>query len=157
MKNKKTEKNKKKEVGFFESIIIFFDKFEDGIRGWLSRRPILYAFIGGSGVIIFWRGIWHWMDFAVEYFSNGYVLDTSVSLGGLIWWDGPLSIVIGLLILLLTGIFTSSFIGNEIIISGIRGEKKTVDKTEVEIRAEAESLRDIKKDLRKIIKTMNKK
>ena len=46
-----------------KSIIKFFDKIEDKIRGKLSHYPIFYAFIGGVGIVIFWRGVWHTADF----------------------------------------------------------------------------------------------
>lgn len=145
----------------FNGILNFFDKLEDGVRKWLSGYPLLYAFIGGTGVIIFWRGIWHLMDYLMEYFTT---VNKSSDIGTLIWWDGPLSIVIGLVILLITGIFTSSFIGNEIIISGIKGEKKMVDKTESEVRDETESMKGMEKQIKtissrlgKIEKSINKK
>lgn len=133
-----------------KKILAFFDKFEDKVRRWFSRRPLLYAFIGGTGVILFWRGIWHTMDFIMEYFWSAPLINQSIDLKMLIWWDGPLSIIIGMLILLVTGIFTSSFIGNEIIISGIKGEKKMVEKTELEMQSETESLNDIRKEIEAI-------
>lgn len=140
----------------FEWIWDFFDKLEDRVRVWFSRRPLLYAFVGGTGVIIFWRGIWHAMDFIMERYTTGSIVRGSTDMGSLIWWDGPLSIFIGLIILLVTGIFTSSFIGNEIIISGIKGEKKMVDKTESEVRSETESLKSVKKGIRNISGRLNK-
>lgn len=147
------QKNKK---GGIEKIEIFFDKLEDGVRGWLSLRPLLYAFIGGAGVIIFWRGIWHFMDFVTEYYSLLPLIRQGTEMSTLLWWDGPVSIIIGLAILLLTGIFTSSFIGNEVIISGIKGEKKMVDRTESEVRQETESMNSIKKEIRVISNRLNK-
>lgn len=114
------------------------------MRRWFSRRPLLYAFVGGTGLIIFWRGIWHSMDYVMEYFTTA---DRIGDIGALIWWDGPFSVLIGLVILTVTGIFISSFIGNEIIISGIKGEKKLVEKTELELESETESVRNIKKEI----------
>lgn len=140
----------KNQQGAVEKISMFFDKLEDKVRAWLSLRPILYAFVGGVGVVIFWRGVWHLMDFITEYYFLLPLANQSTDLTVLVWWDGPVSMVIGLIILLLTGIFTSSFIGNEIIISGIRGEKKMVDKTESEVRNETESMRDIKREIKTI-------
>lgn len=99
-------------------IVKYFDKVEDKIRGHLSRRPILYAFIGGAGVIIFWRGIWHTADM-IPYLQMG-----------------PVSILVGMLILLLTGVFVSGLIGNKIIITSLKGEKKLTEKTEDEIQDE---------------------
>lgn len=64
----------------------------------------------------------------------------------------------------MTGVFISSFIGNEIIISGIKGEKKMVEKTELEIQNDAGFISDIKKEvgiisnrLEKIEKKINEK
>lgn len=132
----------------FKKIIVFFDKFEDGIRKWLSHHPLLYAFIGGTGVVIFWRGIWHTMDFIMEFYFSVPLANQSIDGVIPIWWDGPLSIAIGLVMLLATGIFVSSFIGNEIIISGIKGEKKMVEKTELEMQSETESVKDIKREIK---------
>lgn len=128
-------------------ISVFFDKLEDRVRKWLSHRPLLYAFIGGIGVVLFWRGIWHTMDFIMEYYFSASLANQSINSNLLIWWDGPLSVAIGLTMLLVTGIFISGFIGNEIIISGIKGEKKIVEKTELEIQSETEFVNDIKKEI----------
>lgn len=133
-----------------KNIINFFDILEDKIRGKLSRWPILYAFIGGAGVIIFWRGIWHSMDFLTQYLSQNFFYAPETILIEFAWWDGPLSILIGMLLLLPTGVFVSSFIGNEIIISGIKGEKKLNEKTEAEVEEEMTELVQIKKELGKI-------
>ena len=46
-----------------KNIVKFFDKLEDKTRAMLSRMPILYAFVGGIGVVLFWRGVWHTTDF----------------------------------------------------------------------------------------------
>ena len=43
-------------------IVRFFDKLEDKIRGRLSHHPIFYALVGGIGVVLFWRGVWHTAD-----------------------------------------------------------------------------------------------
>jgi hypothetical protein len=84
-----------------KKILDFFDKLEDKIRKWLSRHPIIYAFIGGAGVVIFWRGVWHTVDFLVDAYTSSTVLNQSIN-GGKIWWDGPVSLVLGTVILLLT-------------------------------------------------------
>lgn len=131
-----------------KNIYDFFDKLEDRVRGLLSHCPILYALLAGAGVVIFWRGVWHSYDYAMErYFTEGEVAST-VNYGGLPWWDGPVSLAIGSIILLLTGVFVSSFIGNEIIITGLRGEKKTVEKTEEELEEESSAISAIKRDVR---------
>ena len=90
-------------------IVKFFDKLEDRVRGKLSHYPILYAFVGGVGLILFWRGVWHLADTA----NMSAIIST----------------ILGLIILLMTGVFVSSFIGSRLIISGLIGEKKTYRKS----------------------------
>jgi len=108
----------------------FFDKLEDRIRAKLSHAPLAYALIGGVGVVLFWRGVWHMAD------------DISM--------NSILSTIIGLVILLLTGVFVSSFIGSRIIMSGLLGEKKIAEKTEDELKMEESQIKDIQKTLNKV-------
>ena len=126
-------------------IICFFDKLEDRIRISLSHHPIPYAFIGGIGVILFWRGIWETADLFP-------------------WFTAPLSIVVGLIILLLTGLLVSFFIGDSIILSGFKREKKLAEKTESEVRSEKDimesmvtELKTIDEDLKKLEKKFDEK
>jgi len=122
------------------ALIKFFDKLEDKVRGKLSRRPIVYAFIGSVGIILLWRGVWLMADF--------------FNLSGI------MSVILGTAILLLTGLFVSFFIGEQIIISGIKQEKRTDEKTEEEIKKEEISLKHINEDLEKIeeeIKAIDRK
>ena len=109
-------------------MIKFFDKLEDQIRGFLSRYPIPYAIVGGVGIVLFWRGVWHSADYLMLYLAAWDSPNPSLDLAEAIWWDGPLSLAIGLLILLFTGVFVSNFIGNEIMLSGLRGQKKLSEK-----------------------------
>jgi len=132
-----------------KSIVNFFDKLEDKIRGRLSHYPILYAFIGGVGVVVFWRGVWHTVDFFSEVIFS-YQLRGSVDLGNLPWWDGPLSLLIGSILLLLTGLFVFDFIGTQAIISGLKGEKRLEEKTEEEVRSETGAIGEIKEEVKKI-------
>ena len=53
------------QVNFMNSIIKFFDKLEDKIRGRLSHYPIFMPF-GGCWYSDFWRGVWHTTDFFTE-------------------------------------------------------------------------------------------
>lgn len=53
-------------------------------------------------------------------------------------------------VLLATGLFTAFFIGDSILISGIKGEKKLIEKTEVEIKKESSALFDIKNELKEL-------
>jgi len=103
----------------FKRIYKFFDKVEDKNRMKLSHHPIFYAFLTGAGIIIFWRGVWHTAD-------RIPVLQDSI-----------VSIIFGAALLLAIGTFVSSFIGNEIIISGIKREKTVVEKI---VEAEEEDI-----------------
>ncbi len=113
-------------------IIQFFDRLEDKVRGHLSRYPILYALIGGIGIVLFWRGVWHTAD-ELPFISNSWV-----------------SIIIGSAILLLTGIFVSDFVGNRLIMTGLRGEKKMTEKTREEIEEEEAQIRKMQTAVHKI-------
>ncbi|HBD24516.1 MAG: hypothetical protein A2566_03820 [Candidatus Zambryskibacteria bacterium RIFOXYD1_FULL_40_13] len=128
----------------FKKISQYFDKVEDRTRGRLSHTPFFYAFLGGIGVVLFWRGVWHTTDFitalllGVEPFSYAGLL------------DGPLSLIIGSVLLLITGVFVSVFVGNRLIISGLKGEKKIVEKTEEEILSEENQIEKLQKTLNKV-------
>jgi len=113
-----------------KNVLKFFDKLEDKIRRKLSHYPILYALIGGTGVVLFWRGVWHIAD------------DVSLTSG--------ISLVIGIVILLVTGIFVSEFIGKQIIISGLEDEKKMAAKEGDEIETEETQLRKLQSTLNKL-------
>ena len=128
-----------------QKITKFFDKLEDKIRGKLSHRPIIYAFIGGVGIVLFWRGVWLTAD--IFPFLNG-----------------PISIIISLILLLMTGLFVSFFIGHYIIFSGLKQEKKIEEKEEKEIekeldlqQAQMKILIEIKEELEKIGENINNK
>ncbi|HYF12801.1 MAG TPA: hypothetical protein VD928_00685 [Candidatus Paceibacterota bacterium] len=95
-------------------IIHFFDKLEDRVRAQLAHSPVLYSLIGGVGIVLFWKGTWETAELAP-------------------WLYGPASIVVGVLIMLLTGLLVSFFIGDSIIISGFKREKKLVERSEQEI------------------------
>jgi hypothetical protein len=123
------------------------------LTAFLSHRPKLYALVVGIGVVLFWRGVWHTADQVHEYLSYGLV-SSSLDAYSSPWWDGPFSFVVGAIILYYSGAFISSFIGNELILSGLRGEKKLNQKTEEEVRGEVESIAGIKNSLREITRNM---
>jgi hypothetical protein len=100
----------------------FFDKLEDHVRVSLSHYPLLYSLIGGAGVVLFWRGIWHTAD----------TLENGSRLGSIVF-SGVGSIIVGITILLVTGLFVATFIGDSIIISGIKKDKKLIEKSTKEI------------------------
>ncbi|HEY4508269.1 MAG TPA: hypothetical protein VJJ55_01280 [Candidatus Paceibacterota bacterium] len=131
-------------------LIHFFDKLEDRIRGTLSRSPILYGIIGGTAIVLFWRGVWHLADL-LEAGAAPFPVPQLVST----LFSAPVSTVVSALILLATGLFVSFFIGDRIILSGLTHEKKVEEKTEAEVRAEAAVLADIHKKLERLEREMH--
>ncbi|MEK7106894.1 MAG: hypothetical protein AAB899_01765 [Patescibacteria group bacterium] len=131
-----------------EPLIKFFDRMEDRIRGNLSHYPITYAIIGGIGVVLFWRGVWHTADYVSLYFLSQADVVSTTDFGNI--WDGLISLVIGSALLLPTGLFVSFFIGDNIIIAGLKREKKLAEKTEFEIETEKEELDDVRGIIRKM-------
>jgi uncharacterized membrane protein len=105
-----------------KKIIRFFDKLEDHIRGRLSIYPIIYAIIGGICMVVFWRGIWHTAD----------ILMAKGGVWGAIFYE-PFTILWTIVIMLLTGLFVSFFIGEGIVISGLKHDKKIFEKTAEEV------------------------
>jgi hypothetical protein len=128
----------------FKKIFDFFDKFEDKIRGSLSRSPILYTFIGGIAIVLFWRGVWHTAD----------ILQAKGGFLGFIFYE-PVNMIIVSLILLATGLFVSYFIGDTILISGLKQQKKLHEKTEKEVREEEVQLTDLNSAIKEIKKEVD--
>jgi low affinity Fe/Cu permease len=123
----------------FKEIFNFFDRLEDHIRGHLSRFPIVYTIIGGIAIVLFWRGVWHTAD----------ILQAKGGFLGFIFYE-PINLLLVLAVLLATGLFVSYFIGDTILISGLRKEKKMHEKTEKDIREEEATLNDIKKVVKEL-------
>lgn len=139
----------------FKIIYKFSDKLEDHVRELLSHYPITYAFIAGIGIILFWRGVWHSIDTLMLALTTSTDFSaTSIDWLATSWWDGPLSAISGIIILLSTGLFVSNFIGNEILISGVRGDKKISEKTEKEVRGEKSELDEIQRELHTLTLTV---
>lgn len=114
------------------AIYHMFDILEDKIRGTLSRHPFIYTFIGGSGLVLFWRGVWHTAD---RLEASGYL--------GSIVFSSVGSMVVGIIVLLGTGLFVSVFIGDSIIMSGIKKDKKLVEKTIDEVETEKSDIEKV--------------
>lgn len=125
----------------FNQIVYFFDKLEDKVRMRLSRRSIIYAFIGGIGTVIFWRGIWHSADMLMQK-------------GGFLGWFfyEPVTIIWASIVLLMTGLFVSNFIGERVILSGLKKEKKVTDKTGAEVDKEEEEIKSMREEIRQMSK-----
>ena len=114
----------------FNEIKKYLERLEIRIRHILSHWPLVYAFLGSVGVVLIWRGVWHIAD------------DWGMS--------GAVSLILGVSLSIITGLFVSFFVGDQIIISGIKSEKRIDEKTEDEIKKEEVSLKEIKKDLKEI-------
>lgn len=122
-------------------IFSFFDQLEDRTRHALSRHPVPYALIGGVAIVLFWRAVWELADLA-PYIHPGWWLAGSV------------------VIMLLTGTFVSFFIGENIIISGLKASKRIDEKTEDELREEDEHIKhlyDLVHEVRNDIKEIKSK
>jgi hypothetical protein len=131
----------------------FILRLKRSITEFLSHRPGLYAFMVGLGIVLFWRGVWHTVDHFhtyLSYYQGNSTIDYFMSP----WWDGPISLLVGCVLLYFTGAFVSSFIGNELILSGLRGEKGIAKKTESELENEILDISEIKRALRDIEKKL---
>jgi len=92
---------------------------EEKARLYFEKTPFIQAFLSGIGVIIFWRGIWEWLD--INQIS-------------------PLaSVVAGSLILLCVGVFVQTFIGNTIIIKNVKQEERFEKSAIKHIEGEADT------------------
>ncbi len=130
-------------------------KLKQKIQSFLSHHPGWYALIVGIGIVLFWRGVWHTAD-SIHILLGYFYSNSSIDLAQNIWWDGPLSFVVGIFILHTTGAFTSSFIGNELILSGLRGERRLNERTEADLKSEINTIGEVKEELVYISKKLEK-
>ena len=114
----------------------------------MSHHPIAYAVIGSLGVVLFWRGIWHTVDFISVIVLAWQGGSPTVDLNQI--WDGLISAVIGFLLLLSTGLFVSDFIGSEIISTALKEEEKLTGKTESEVESELQRIAQIEHKLTEV-------
>ncbi|HEU0081133.1 MAG TPA: hypothetical protein VFQ72_03890 [Candidatus Paceibacterota bacterium] len=126
-----------------KKIIVFFDKLEDRVRGNLSHKPIVYSILGGILVVLFWRSVWHTADILM---LQGGVL-------GWIFYE-PHQLVITVAGLMLTGLMVSVFIGDRIILSGLRHEKKFEEMTEDLVKEEEVTLKSLRSEIRELKKQL---
>lgn len=111
-------------------LLKLFDVLEDKIRHYLSHWPTVYALIGILGIVLVWRGIWHIAD---DLALNGW-----------------LSVVLGVIILLSSGLLVAIAIGDEVLINAWRGRRKVTEIRLEEALTLAERVEEIKKLLDKI-------
>ncbi len=116
-------------------IIAFFDRTEDEIRASLSHHPVFYALIGGIGIVLFWKGVWE----TAELFPILH---------------GPTSLILGATITLASGLFVSFFIGDSIILSGYKRQKKMAEKTEEEVAKDIDLNQAMKAQLDRVEKEL---
>lgn len=126
-------------------MIRFFDKLEDLVRSHLSRSPIIYSFIGGVGVVLFWRAVWETADILMR-----------VSPFFEIFFSPLVQLLVSTALLLVTGLMVSVFIGDRIILSGLRHEKKLEEKTEDLMEEEVVTLAEIREDIKRLEKRIQK-
>ncbi len=105
-------------------IFSFFDRLEDKTRQALSHHPVPYALIGGASIVLFWRAVWELADLAPHVHPG--------------WW-----LLGSVAIMLMTGTFVSFFIGENIIISGLKSSKRIDQKTEEELRQEDKDIQHL--------------
>ena len=120
-----------------------FDRLEDYVRQHLSRYPITYSIFGGIGVVLFWRAVWNTADI-LSYIHPIFAW----------FFYPPIQILVSALGLMLTGLMVSIFIGDRIILSGLRREKKLEEKTEELIKEEVITLKHIRDEVRALKKEL---
>ena len=137
-----------------KNIFKFFDKTEDKTRSKLSKYPVLYATVGAVGLVLLWRGVWMVADSLSVFDNNPF--DKTVFI------DGVISIGASVVILLVSGLFVSFFIGDRIILSGLKKEKKMEEKTKEELDAEMnvvnkmeEKMENIEENIEKIKQSLS--
>ena len=116
-----------------------FSRLENHIRSELSKAPILYSMLGSIGVILFWRGLWHTADYLESENWFGSVL-----------FSGPASMLVGLIILLVSGLFVSVFIGESMVLGRLKQEQKVTTETELELEKEKIDLKSIQREIKHI-------
>lgn len=103
----------------------FLGRFEEKMRRHLTGHPVIFTLVGGVATVLFWRGVWH-------------TADSLSARGGWLGWlfYEPVSLVLALLVLLATGLFVSFFIGDIMLLSGLKQEKRLAAEVKKEVEAE---------------------
>lgn len=93
----------------WKHVKVGFTQTEKKLRRKLRMHHFLFAFLGGVGIVLFWYGIWETAGSILEIYP-------------------PLSVLIGMTILSIMGIFIMEIVGKEALSEEIeeveRGEKK---------------------------------
>ncbi|MDD4804529.1 MAG: hypothetical protein PHN69_05075 [Candidatus Pacebacteria bacterium] len=143
-----------------KTIFKYFDRVEDRLRARLSHRSILYAIIGGILTVLFWRAVWHTADKIMIGEGFSYMVEEIKIIFRLAGWSGvifyePITLIWTIFLLLLTGLFVSIMIGDKIILSGLRHEKRVDEKTEDEIKKEETEIKEIFQRINSISKDVD--
>lgn len=109
-----------------------FKRLETRLRTKLSHHPILYTFIGGVAIVLFWKGVWDTADLFPFFL------------------EGPVLILISFVVLLITGLFVSFFVGDRMILSNLASEERRARKTEETMETEEVTLEEVKSTLQHI-------
>ncbi|MBP9715648.1 MAG: hypothetical protein KBD48_00440 [Candidatus Pacebacteria bacterium] len=120
-------------MSLYKRVFNYFDKLEDNIRRHLSKYPIIYSILASCFLVLLWRGIWHTADL-IE--GSGHSIWSFV-------FHPVVSAVWATAGLLLTGLLVSMFVGDMIIMSGLRRQKKVTEKTEEEVELAEEIEEDM--------------
>src|SRR3989338_3881976 len=131
-----------------KNIFKFFDKTEDKTRSKLSKYPVLYATVGAVGLVLLWRGGWMGAG-SLSVFVNNPFVKKSFFYGGI--FINPRGVI-----LLVSGLFVSFFIGDRIILSGLKKEKKMEEKTKEELDAEMNVVNKMEEKMEKIEENIEK-
>lgn len=90
-------------------------------------------------MILFWRGVWHTGDILMA--RGGWM--------GVVFYE-PVTLVWTTILMLLIGLFVSFFIGDHILISGLKHERKVTDKTEKEVQEEESQITRVERKISKL-------
>ena len=100
-------------------------------RTWLTHRPILYALIGAIGIVLVWKGV----EETASYFPALF---------------GPVSLILGVAILVVAGLLVPFFAGDTILIPDVEHQERLVEKVVGEEKTEESVLPEILSELETI-------
>ncbi len=133
----------------------FIRKAQIALRARIGKYPLLYALIGGIGIVLFWRGIWYCADYIYAFMVPTAAASSGISLGWPNVIDGLVSIIIGSLLLLSTGLFVTELAGGEMVLREEKKEEQTVKKESTELPGIETEIRHIEDELKEIHKDLH--